>query len=84
LLAFKPERFLEQKPETKAWLPFGGGIRRCVGADFALMEMRVAIPEIPRRVDIRPADHRMEKICRRAVTLLPAHRTRVVVTGRLR
>lgn len=83
-LAFKPERFLEQKPETYAWLPFGGGIRRCVGADFALMEMRVAIPEILRRVDIRPADHRMEKIRRRAVTLVPAHGTRVVVTRRLR
>ncbi|MGI8609175.1 MAG: cytochrome P450 [Candidatus Dormibacteria bacterium] len=78
-LAFRPERFLEERVETYSWLPFGGGIRRCVGADFALMEMRVAIPEILRRVDLAAADPRMERIRRRAVTLVPAHGTRVVV-----
>ena len=81
-LAFRPERFLEDRPETYAWLPFGGGIRRCIGADFALMEMRVAIPEILRRVELRAASPRMEKVRRRAVTLVPGRGTRVVVTGK--
>ena len=81
-LEFRPERFLEDKPETYSWLPFGGGIRRCIGADFALMEMRVAIPEILRRVDIRAASPRREKIERRAVTLAPGTGTRVVVSRR--
>ena len=79
-LAFRPDRFLEDRPETYAWLPFGGGIRRCVGADFALMEMRVAIPEILRRVELQPASPRMEKIRRRAVTLVPGRGTRVIAS----
>jgi cytochrome P450 len=81
-LTFRPERFLDGKPETYAWLPFGGGIRRCVGADFALMEMRIAIPEILRRVDLRASSPTMERIQRRAVTLSPARGTRVVMVRR--
>src|SRR5206468_7137462 len=41
--AFRPERFLEQAPATYAWIPFGGGVRRCLGAAFAEMEMRVVL-----------------------------------------
>ena len=48
--AFRPERFLDGETESFAWIPFGGGTRRCIGAAFALMEMRVAIAEILRRV----------------------------------
>jgi len=81
-LSFRPERFIDDKPEMYAWLPFGGGIRRCVGAEFALMEMRIAIPEILRRVIIEAASPKLEKIRRRAVTLAPANGTRVVVRER--
>ena len=53
--AFRPERFLENAPATYAWVPFGGGVRRCIGAAFAEMEMRVALAEILRRRTLRPA-----------------------------
>jgi cytochrome P450 len=81
-LAFRPERFMDDKPETYSWLPFGGGIRRCVGAEFALMEMRIAIPEILRRAELQAASPKLEKIQRRAVTLVPANGTRVILRGR--
>ena len=45
--AFRPERFLENAPSTYAWIPFGGGVRRCIGAAFAEMEMRVALERDP-------------------------------------
>src|SRR3712207_8386929 len=54
--AFRPERFLEDAPATYAWVPFGGGVRRCIGAAFAEMEMRVALTEIVSRVSLRAAD----------------------------
>jgi len=53
--AFRPERFLEGAPSTYAWIPFGGGVRRCLGAAFAEMEMRVALAEILRRRVMSPA-----------------------------
>src|SRR5690606_17517402 len=46
--AFRPERFLEHAPSTYAWIPFGGGVRRCLGAAFAEMEMRVVLAAILR------------------------------------
>ena len=51
--AFRPERFLDGAPSTFSWIPFGGGVRRCVGAAFAEMEMRVALTEILRRKRVR-------------------------------
>ncbi|GAC1332097.1 MAG: cytochrome P450 [Candidatus Dormibacteria bacterium] len=77
-LAFRPERFLDGQPELYSWLPFGGGIRRCVGAEFALFEMRTAIPRILAGVELRAADSRQERISRRAVTLVPARGVRVI------
>ena len=53
--AFRPERFLGNAPATYAWVPFGGGVRRCIGAAFAEIEMRVALAEIIRRRTLRPA-----------------------------
>ena len=47
--AFRPERFLEDSPSTYGWIPFGGGIRRCLGASFAEMEMRVVLETVLRR-----------------------------------
>ena len=80
--AFRPERFLEQAPATYAWIPFGGGVRRCLGAAFAEMEMRVALAEILRRRELRPASAAAERVARRNVTFSPASGTRVVATAR--
>ena len=77
--AFKPERFLEDSPTTYGWVPFGGGIRRCLGAAFAEMEMRVVLETILRRRVLSPASGRAEaeRVTRRNVTFSPRHGTRV-------
>lgn len=49
---FRPERFLEAKPDTYAWIPFGGGVRRCIGAAFAHMEMDVVLRTLLERVSL--------------------------------
>jgi cytochrome P450 len=82
--AFRPERFLESSPATYAWIPFGGGVRRCLGAAFAEMEMRVALAEIVRRRALRPASLRAERVARRNVTFSPISGTRVVAAARPR
>ena len=56
------------RPSTFAWIPFGGGVRRCIGAAFAEMEMRVALAEILRRKSVRAASGSAERIARRNVT----------------
>jgi cytochrome P450 len=80
--AFRPERFLESAPATYAWIPFGGGVRRCLGAAFAEMEMRVVLAEILRRRTLRPASGAAERVARRNVTFSPRTGTRVVATAR--
>jgi cytochrome P450 len=80
--AFRPERFLDSAPATYAWVPFGGGVRRCIGAAFAEMEMRVALAEILRRRALRPASAAAERVARRNVTFSPRTGTRVVATAR--
>jgi cytochrome P450 family 135 len=80
--AFRPERFLGEAPETYAWIPFGGGIRRCLGAAFAEFEMRIALREILTRCDLRKADPAPETIARRNITLSPKHGTPVILTAR--
>ena len=77
--AFTPERFLEQPPGAFTWIPFGGGARRCVGASFATLEMKTVIATVLRRVSMRPADHRPERIRMRNIILTPARGTRVVI-----
>jgi cytochrome P450 len=69
--AFRPQRFLGTVPDTYAWLPFGGGVRRCLGATFALMEMRVMLREIARRVIPRPARVGDEPIVAHSLSLVP-------------
>jgi cytochrome P450 family 135 len=80
--AFRPERFLEDAPATYAWVPFGGGVRRCIGAAFAEMEMRVALAEILRRRTLRPASASAERVARRNVTFSPRTGTRVTAAPR--
>ena len=80
--AFRPERFLDGSPETYAWIPFGGGIRRCLGASFAEFEMRIALREILARRELRKASPRPERVGRRNITLSPRDGTPVLVTAR--
>jgi len=80
--AFKPERFLEDGPDTYAWIPFGGGVRRCLGASLAELEMRVVLREVLTRCDLKKAKPAPEKTGHRNITLSPKQGTPVVVTGR--
>jgi cytochrome P450 family 135 len=75
---FRPERFLEGQGGTYSWIPFGGGIRRCIGASFALYEMRIVLQAIARSVQLRPAQPRSEPVGRRSITLTPRFGARVV------
>jgi len=79
---FRPERFLEGEAESYAWIPFGGGRRRCIGAAFATMEMKVAIREILSRVELRAPEQAPERVKLHNVTLTPGNDTRVIVTAR--
>ena len=81
--SFRPERFLDEGPETFSWVPFGGGTRRCLGASFALMEMRVAMRTILRGAVLRAADAQPERIVRRNVTLAPATGTGAILERRI-
>ncbi len=76
--AFRPERFLERPPTTYGWIPFGGGVRRCLGAAFAELEMRVVLKAILRSRALRPDGARAERVTRRNVTFSPRHGTRVL------
>ncbi len=76
---FRPERFLEQSPGTYTWIPFGGGIRRCLGAAFAQFEMTVVLRELVKRHQIRPSDPAPERNYRRAITETPRHDAEVVL-----
>ena len=81
-LRFRPERFLDSRADSFAWLPFGGGIRRCLGAAFATFEMRAVVPEVIRRARLRAASPRPAAIRRRGITLVPAGGTRVIAERR--
>lgn len=70
--AFRPERFADGDPPGSAYLPFGGGMRRCVGAAFASLEMREVLKVVAREVRFAPADGPGERVARRGITLAPA------------
>jgi cytochrome P450 len=80
--AFRPERFLEDSPDTYGWIPYGGGIRRCIGATFAEFEMRIVLREVLTRCDLHKASPAPEKTGRRNITLSPKAGTPVVITAR--
>jgi cytochrome P450 len=73
---FRPERFLDGQPE--AWIPFGGGVRRCLGASFAIFEMGIVLQTVLRLVRLRPISSRPEAIRLHAVILVPEHGAAVV------
>jgi cytochrome P450 len=74
---FRPERFLDANPPAGAWIPFGGGIRRCLGASFVTFEMGVVIRTVLERTRLRPASERPERVRLHAVTMVPGHGARV-------
>ncbi len=81
---FEPERFLDQPPATYGWIPFGGGVRRCLGAAFAEFEMRIVLQSILRDCTLQAAGRRPERVARRNVTFSPRRGTRVRVEHRRR
>jgi cytochrome P450 len=77
--AFRPERFLDKQPGTYTWIPFGGGVRRCLGASFAQFEMKVVLRELVSRLDIRAARPEPERRIRRAIVFAPERGGEIVV-----
>jgi cytochrome P450 len=70
--AFRPERFLDADPGTYSWIPFGGGTRRCIGAAFAQLEMRVVLRTILERFELSAASAEPERPMRRGGTRVMA------------
>jgi cytochrome P450 len=77
--AFRPERFLDDAPSTYGWIPFGGGVRRCLGAAFAELEMRVVLGCVLEALEVSAVSARPERVQRRNITFAPRHATRVRV-----
>jgi cytochrome P450 len=80
---FRPERWLEGNPPQQAWLPFGGGVRRCIGAMFAQAEMETVLASVLRVVDLRAVDPRDEDDKMHHITMIPRQGTHVRVARRL-
>jgi cytochrome P450 len=80
--AFRPERFLDRPAGTYTWIPFGGGVRRCLGASFAQFEIKVVLRELVARLDIRAARPRPERRIRRAIVFAPERGGELVVERR--
>ncbi len=76
---FRPERFLERPAGTYTWIPFGGGVRRCLGASFALFEMKTVLSAVVARARLLARDPRPERIARRAITLTPSRGAEALV-----
>jgi hypothetical protein len=79
---FRPERFLEREPGTYTWIPFGGGRRRCLGASFALLEMRIVLRAVLAASRVRAVGERFELSRRRSITLSPRAGARVALHAR--
>jgi cytochrome P450 len=82
--SFKPERFLEEGPGTYTWIPFGGGRRRCLGASFALLEMKTVLREVLRTYEVQPGAAGIEVSRRRSITISPRFGASTVLRSRER
>ncbi len=80
---FRPERFIEEEATSYSWLPFGGGIRRCIGAALAQAEMAEVIRIVASRVELEPMRPSREPVVMRGITLVPRHGTPVQIQSRL-
>jgi hypothetical protein len=74
---FRPERFLGVRPQTYAWVPFGGGVKRCLGASFSMRELITVLHVLLREGEFSAVDEKPEKIVRRSIMLAPRYGTRV-------
>jgi cytochrome P450 len=74
---FRPERFLGGRPETYAWVPFGGGVKRCLGAAFSMRELITVLHTLLREGEFTAVDEKPERIVRRSIMLAPGYGTRV-------
>jgi cytochrome P450 len=81
---FEPDRFLDVVPDTYSWIPFGGGIRRCIGASFALMEMDVVLRVLLERVELQPSSEPGEERGFRGVVWVPARGAKLIIRRRVR
>ena len=79
---FDPSRFLEQRPPAGAWFPFGGSVRRCIGAAFAQFEAKIVLEELFGALRLRPSGRRPERTSRRAIVLVPSRGAMVVAQRR--
>jgi cytochrome P450 len=79
--AFRPERFLERPAGTYTWIPFGGGVRRCLGASFALFEMKVVLATVLERVRLETQTGDDEPVTRRAITFAPRREGRIALAA---
>src|SRR3954462_9207268 len=82
--AFRPERFIETPPGTYTWIPFGGGRRRCLGASFAMLEIKVVIAAMLRAYELGSGGAPREAPRRRNITIRPAQGSSVVLGERVR
>jgi cytochrome P450 len=80
--AFRPERFLDAAPGTYTWIPFGGGRRRCLGASFAQLEMKLVLRAVLAAGELRPGGGHIELPRRRNITIRPAAGGRAVLGAR--
>lgn len=79
---FRPERFLEGEVHPNTWIPFGGGVRRCIGAGFSLMEGVAVLREVLSAYDVRIPDGSHDEPKVRNITSVPKNGARIVVTPR--
>jgi cytochrome P450 family 135 len=77
-MEFRPERWLDGSPPPYTWIPFGGGVRRCIGAAFATLEMKVVLREVLERVELAPAG-KPERSILRGVVMQPSRGGEVVI-----
>jgi cytochrome P450 len=80
--AFRPERFLDEQPGTYTWIPFGGGRRRCLGASFAILEMKIVLRAVLAENELTAAAPGNEGARRRSITLSPKAGSRAVLRAR--
>ena len=80
--AFRPERFLDKQPGTYTWIPFGGGRRRCLGASFALEEMKIVLRAVFERFTLAPGGDLPETTRRRGITYTPSRAATVMLHAR--
>lgn len=80
--AFRPQRFLDAKPDLWAWMPFGGGAHRCIGEHFSILEIGIIVQTILRKLELVATDLADEPIMRRVITHVPGHGCSVKITRR--